>query len=195
MSSVLDLVNDSLGNGGFSAIAEQLGIDTDTASKAVGQALPALLGALSHNASDDAGAGSLLDALTSGHDGSALANPMQAMLNGDGAKILGHVFGNNEDQVSQLLGNKSGIGSGNMSKLLVMLAPLLLGALGKMMKSGGNSKSDLQDQLDQATTQARGGDSDNVLGGLGDILGGVLGGSGSGGGGVLGSILGKVLGN
>ena len=198
MSSALDLVTDALGNDGISAIADKLGVDSDGATNAIGQALPMLLGALSHNASDDDGAGSLFDALTNDHDGSALSNPLDAMLNGQGAKILGHIFGDKEDQAAQLLGDKSGIGLGGARKLLIMLAPLLLGALGKMMKSGGGSKGDLQSQLERDAAKAKEKDSGDLMGGLGDILGGVLGGSGGSGGsgssGVLGSILGKVLG-
>ncbi len=100
----------------------------------------------------------------------------------DGEKIVGHVFGDNSDQVVQTLGGNLG-GSNNLVKqLLPILAPIVLSYLTKQLAGRG--------QQDQAAATG---------GGLQDILGSILGGmggvgAGGQGGGGLGDILGGLLG-
>lgn len=188
--SISEQVLQALQGDGISNIASQLGVDSETATKAVSSALPALLGALSHNASDDKGADSLFNALSSDHDGSALDDPISALLNGPGAGILKHLFGDQQDEAANLVGKSSGLMSGQSLKLMMMLAPLVLGALGKVVKSGG-SKGDVVKDIESSTKAAHDSQPD-ILGGLGSIIGGLGGSSQSGSG--LGSILGKILG-
>jgi hypothetical protein len=103
-----------------------------------------------------------LTALTSGkHDGSILGN-ISGFLNGgdftDGNKILGHVLGGNQDQMVQGLSSKTGVDSSIISKILPMLAPIIMGYLAKQTKKDGVSTGS----------------------GLNDILGGLMGGNGGG---------------
>lgn len=165
-------------------LADQLGTDPDTAMDAARKALPALLGGLSSNVSAG-GADALGAALWRDHDGSLLdsADPLAAVDAVDGQKIIGHIFGDRQDQVVEKLGATSGAGSSLFSKLLPLLAPLVMAWLakqvgGSLAGAGGTAKG---------TTPAGGSG-----GGLGDLLGGLLGGGGSGGG--LGDLLGGLLG-
>ncbi|HUP72499.1 MAG TPA: hypothetical protein VM282_05585 [Acidimicrobiales bacterium] len=78
------------------------------------------------------------------------------------------------------------LGSGNkdsmMSKLLPMLAPIVMAYLAKRMTGGSGSGTKDKAEADDA-----------LPGGLGELLGGLLGGS-SGGSGGLGDLLGGLLG-
>jgi len=53
----------------------------------------------------------------------------------DGAKILKHVFPDNNQTVQNNLAKKTGLDAGQVSGLLTRLAPMVLGALGNQKKS------------------------------------------------------------
>ena len=157
-------------------LASQLGVSEEEAASATKAALPALLGGMGANAADPNGLASLEKAVSQ-HDGSLLDGgvDLSQVDTTDGGKIVQHVFGDNKDAVVDQLGGLGGGGASTISKLLPLLAPLVMSYLGKKMLSGGSSGS--------------GGSSSG--GGLGGLLGGLLGGGGSGGGG-LGDLLGGL---
>jgi hypothetical protein len=108
-------VNDLLSQIPFGQLAQQLGVDEQTAQQAAQQALPALLSGMQANAADPEGAASLTEALGQ-HDDNLLDggvdfNQVDTV---DGDKIVSNVFGDNRDQViNQLGGMGSGGGFGN----------------------------------------------------------------------------------
>lgn len=162
-------------------LAARLGTDPETAMDAARRALPALLSGLDlevqSGQADALGAAALKD-----HDPGILAqdNPLSLIDFSDGEKFLGHMFGDNRGAVEQRLGASGKAEAGLFSKLLPMLAPLVMSWLAGRMKSKAGSAS-----------------SGGGGGGLGDILGGLLGGEGAGGtapGGGLGDLLGGILG-
>jgi hypothetical protein len=163
MSGILDLLNSDMGKELVSSISQKTGIDASQASNVVSSGLPALMGAMQSNLSSGEGASGLLSALTSGkHDGGILDN-IGGFLNGgdfsDGSKILGHVLGGNQDTMVQGLSSKTGVDSGIISKILPMLAPIVMGYLGKQTKSNGVSNgADLSGMLGSLLGGA-GGDS------------------------------------
>ena len=162
MSGILDLLNSDMGKQIISSVSEKTGLDASQATKVVSSTLPALLGQMQNNLTSKDGASGLLTALTSGkHDGSILDN-IGGFLNGgdftDGSKILGHVLGGNQDKMVQGLSSKTGVDSSIISKILPMLAPIIMGYLAKQTKK----------------------DSVSTGSGLNDILGGLMGGNGGG---------------
>lgn len=176
MSGISDLLNSDLGKQLVQSISEKTGINPTQASDVVSSSMPALLGQMQNNVLKGEGASGLLNALTSGkHDGSILDN-LGGFLNGgdfsDGNKILGHVLGNNQDTMVQGLSAKTGVDSSIISKILPMLAPIIMGYLGKQTKNSNVSSTP----------------------DLGGLLGGLLGGGNSSGGSSFGgSILTSVL--
>jgi hypothetical protein len=172
------MVDDILSQISAEELAQQLGTDPDTAMDAVHKALPTLAGAMSGNV--QAGGGEALGAaIQRDHDGSLLdqPQPLAAVDTTDGAKILEHVLGSRRGQVEQTLGSTSKADSSIFSRLLPMLAPLMMAWLGKRIGGGATA------------SQADAG------GGLGDVLGDLMGGGATAGaGGGLGSILGDLLG-
>ena len=164
-------------------LAQQLGVDEQTAEQATRQALPALLGGMQANAHDPSGAASLGQALGQ-HDDNLLDGGVDfgQVDTVDGDKIVSNVFGDNREQVVSQLGGFGGGGGGGsnlIAKLLPILAPIVMSYLAKQFsrRSGGT------------TTASATGDG----GGLEDLLGGLLGGQGGSGGGI-GDLLGGLLG-
>jgi hypothetical protein len=157
-------------------LASLLGVDEATAEQATRQAIPALLGGMQANAEDPAGAASLAGALGDHPsdliDGGVDLDQVDA---NDGEKIVGNVFGTNQDQVAQTLGgNLGGQGGGLIKQLLPILAPIVLAYLSKRLMGQGQGGS---------------GGQNNPFGGatgsanpLNDMLNSMLGGGGAGGG-------------
>lgn len=159
-------------------IAAQLGVDTGTAQAAVEQGGGAILSGLQKNAETPEGA-SAIEAALSKHAGVGEAVDVDAVDTADGEKILGHIFGAQEQEVARSLTDAPQTAGIDFGKLLPMLAPIVMGLLAKNT-SGGNASA--------------GG----AGGGIGDVIGGLLGGGGqqggSGGGFDIGGLLGGLLG-
>lgn len=177
MTGLLDLVNSDLGKQIIGNISEQTGINQNQAKEVVSSSLPELLGAMQGNMLSGDGASGLLGALTSGkHDGSILDNLSGFLGSGDfsdGGKILSHVLGNNLGAVENGISKKTGVDSSIIAKILPMLAPIIMGYLGKQAKNKNvSSTTDLGGLLGGLLTGATSG---NNSGGLGSsILTGAL---------------------
>ena len=156
--SLLDLVNQQLDDRAVAQISQELGVDSNTTRQAVPAALTALLGGLSHNASQPAGAQQLLGALSKDHDGSILDNLTGALgnpqLGQQGAGILGHIFGGRRPAVETQVGHATGLNAANAGRLLILLAPFVLGALGRMQRQKGLDQGGLTDVLGQERQKA-----------------------------------------
>lgn len=177
MSSLLDTLNQALGDDSVNKISQQIGAHPDQTRTAIQQALPMILGALGQEAADPQRAPGLHKALAEDHDGSVLDDP-QAYLSGDlpqkatdGQGILDHVLGDRQPAAQQALSSKSGLDLGKIASLLPILAPLVMSLLGKQSRSGGIGSGDLASILRGETTQAAGASPD-----IGDLLGSILGG-------------------
>ena len=139
--SILDMLQQRLGGDAVQQISAQLGADHGTTQSAIAAALPMLVGALAQNAQNPAQAGSLATALQKDHDGSVLDDVAGYLGRGgnaaDGNGILGHVLGGRTDAVATGLSQVSGLDPAKAGALLSMLAPLVMGALGKAQRQGG----------------------------------------------------------
>lgn len=173
MSSVLDLLYSRLGAGGIEMISSQLGIDPQTAQKAVAGAIPVLTGAMARKASNPAGAAALHRALQQ-HDGSILDHAIEILGQGDesgaGAGILGHIFGGAQDHAVTSLAKATGLDSGTAMRLLAMLAPLVMGVLGRARRQQGLDPGDLAGLLRAEHEQAQSAVPASVLSGLSGLL-------------------------
>lgn len=167
MSSLQDLLGAQQGNAALQEISSNVGAEPSAVNSAIQAALPMILGSLANNASTPQGAASLNTALEQDHDGSILDNlgglgsmifgggqqPAPAPRQADAGGILGHILGNNQGQVVQHASNQSGLDAGQVAQIVMMLAPIVMGYLGR-----------------QKQEQGVGAD------GLGGLLGGLLGG-------------------
>jgi hypothetical protein len=181
----MSAVDDIMANVPMDQLAAQLGVDEATAEQAARQAIPALLGGMQANAEDPAGARSLAGALGD-HPGDLIEGgvDLDQVDADDGQKIVGNIFGPNQDQVAQTLGgNLGGQAGGLIKQLLPILAPIVLAYLSKRL-------------MGQQQGGATSGSSNPLTEILGSMLGGGAAGSGSGqaaGGSIL-DMLGGLLG-
>ena len=207
--SLLDLVTQQLGGNGIRQLSQQIGADEQQTAGAVQMALPVLLGGLAKNAQSPDGAQALGRALDKDHDpglldnlGAMLGGGGAGALGGAGAGILGHVLGGRQPAVEQGLGKATGLNSGQVGKLLMILAPIVMAALAKQKQQRGvdagglggmleGEREDLQRKNPKlgglASMLDRDGDG-SIIDDLGKLAGG--GGAGGGLGGMLGGILG-----
>ena len=175
MSSVLDAVRQQLGPDTIQQLSGVLGADPAATSNALSLALPALLGGLAQNAAQPEGAAALDNALNE-HDGSILDNLGSMFggggsgggaLTGIGGAILGHIFGGRRGSVEEGVGKASGLNAAQVAQLMAMLAPIVMGVLGRMKQTKGLDASRLPGALNEG--------SQDPGGGLGSILGGIFG--------------------
>ena len=176
MTSVLDAVRQQLGPDTIQQFSGALGADPATTSNAISLALPALLGGLAQNAARPEGAVALDNALNQ-HDGSILDNlggmfgggggAGGGALGGIGGAILGHIFGGRRGSVEQGVGNASGLNGAQVAQLMAMLAPIVMGVLGRMKQTKGLDAN----RLPEVLNDSGGGPS----GSFGSILGGIFG--------------------
>ena len=169
MPSILETITGALTGNALQQVNKQLGTNDASAQGAIAAALPVLLSALAKNASSPEGAAKLGAALARDHDGSIFNDVAGAVTNhqaGAGASILKHVLGARQDAVTTGLGQATGLDAGKAGALLSMLAPMVLGAVGRAQRSGG---------LDAGGLAAALGQEDSRSGASGGALGGLLG--------------------
>ncbi len=164
-------------------LSSQLGTDATQTRSAVATALPLLLGALGRNAAQPQGAEALLGALQRDHQPAAgagaggldLGGLLGSLLGGggsaaggQGADILGHVFGSQRPQAEAGLAQATGLGA-NAGQLLQLLAPIVMSFLAQRVQAGGLDAGSLGRTLGHERDRAR------QPGGMGGLGGGVLG--------------------
>jgi hypothetical protein len=158
MASLIDLVKEHLGPEELSQISQQLGTDQVTTQQAVNAALPALVGGLANTAQQPQGVSGfqvlvISHAVVLGGLGSLLGAGAPA----DGGGVLGRILGQHQPEVQQGVQQASGLGSDQTRKLLMILAPIVLGALAKRSMSHGtaNDQAAIQQSLQQDGQHAR----------------------------------------
>ena len=148
--SLLETLQQRLGGQAVEQISRKIGSDPGTTGNAIDAALPLLLAAVARNASNGAQAQSLNTAVAQDHDGSVL-DDVSGYLNraetGPGAGILRHVLGGNQPTVEHGLSQTTGLDAGKAGQLLMMLAPLVMGALGRAKQERGLDAGGLSNLL------------------------------------------------
>jgi hypothetical protein len=152
------LLGQVLGGGNVGAISQAIGADESTTSTAIQAALPMLLGGLARNAQSEDGASALAGALDRDHDGSVLDDIAGFVMGGgaqqaNGAGILGHIFGGNQPAVEQGVSQASGLDMGTVARLLPILAPIVMGYLGRQKQEQGMDAGALAGMLGGAHQQ------------------------------------------
>ncbi len=152
MSSLFEALSQQLGGDTLRQMAGQLGTDERTAGAAMSAALPLLLGALGRNSASPEGASALFNAVSKDHDGSILddlAGHLRDPQAGPGDGILRHVLGGKRNAVEAGVSKATGMPSESVGRMLVMLAPVVMGALGKAQRQQGMNARGLAGLLGQ----------------------------------------------
>lgn len=169
------LLNDTLSGDTVSQISQSIGADEGSTNNAIQAALPILLGGLAHQSSTDEGASALAGALERDHDGSLLDN-LGGLFGGmvgdnraaNGAGILGHIFGGRQQTIEQGVSQASGMDMSKVGPLLAILAPIVMGAIGRTRQQSGAGAADLGGLLGGAVQQS--GAGSGLMGILGSVL-------------------------
>lgn len=177
MSGLLDLVANHLDSDSISKISQAIGADTEQTQSAIAAALPTLLGGLARNAAEPTGQEQLHNALSRDHDGSLL-DQLGGLFGGKteqvtaskkataGGAILDHILGKSRSRVEEGVSKTSGLSTGQTMKLLMMVAPMLMGILGKRQKEEQLSPGGLGDMLRGERQQV-----ESATGGGGGLMG------------------------
>lgn len=174
--NITDLITGGIGSKAISLVAKTLNIDESKAKWVVAAAVPLMIAALNYNSKKSKEKEEGINKALEKHNGGIFDQIGNLFGNGpseDDNKIVNHMFGSNTEVVKDNLAAKTGLSADKIGGALAILAPIVMGYLGKQKQQESSS------------------------GGIGDLLGSVLGGgqsNSSAGGGILGSILGSVLG-
>jgi len=152
MNVITQMITQRVAGTAASQLAQRLGISESTAQTAVQLAVPVIVAALARNASQPQGAQDLHQAVASDHDGSILdqltsylGNPQAA----NGSGILGHVLGGERPAVESNLAQATGMDQNSAGSLLEMVAPLVMGAVGREQQQNGLDPNGLSQFLAQ----------------------------------------------
>ncbi len=197
---LMQMLQSQLDDNVLDQISGQIGADKEQTAAAASGIFASLLGGLANNATSEGGLSSLMGALDRNHDGSVL-DDVPGLIGGllenggqgsgatNGLGILNHILGGQQETVAEQVSQTSGLNMGQVMKLLPVLAPIVMGVLGRAKNQGGLDLGNLAGILLGSAQQ--GAEQSGMGGLLGSVLGGVLGGGNQGG---LGGLLGNILG-
>lgn len=175
---MMSAVTDILAQLPLGELSKQLGTSEKETKTASTQVITSLLGGLTANTQNSAGEASLASALashvTAGQAFQATGVDVAKVDTTDGAKIVKHALGASTQQTAEALSAKTGTDESLLSKLLPILAPIVLAYVAN--KAMGSSSTKASSGTDVITS----------------VLGGLLGGSSSSTGSVLGSASGNL---
>lgn len=154
--NLLSQVTNLLDENTVSSLANLVGGSSGATQKTIGAALPKLLNGFSESVSTRSGAENMLGLITEGnHDGSILDHIPSLLSGGSatenflsgGQSLLSSIFGNKLSSLLDGLGAVGNMGKSANSTILGALAPILMGAIGKIVKSENLSATGLQNLL------------------------------------------------
>jgi len=194
--SLIDLLTGNAGNQVADRAESKFGISRNQMIALLAVAAPLVISYLRKKSQDSKEAEALNNALDKDHDGSILDNVSQAEARQDeGNSILSHVFGNDKQNVENQLSQNTGISIDKIGPILAMLAPLIMGYIGKEKQQNNVGAGGLGDLLGGILGNASQQSQNQQSSPLNDILSSVLGnGNSHSSGNPLNDILGNVLG-
>jgi hypothetical protein len=172
MNVISQVITQRLAGAAAGQMAQRLGISESTAQIAVQMAVPLIVSALARNAAQPQGAQDLHDAVASDHDGSILENLTGYLGNpqaANGSGILGHVLGEQRPAVENQLAQATGLDPTSAGGLLEMIAPVVMGAVGREQQQSGLDAQGLGQYLGDQQQQAQAANPD-LMGTLNSML-------------------------
>jgi|SRR5687767_13177618 len=152
-----DVLDGKLDQDLISELRREIGAESNEQTEAAASGvISSLVAGLNRNAEKPGGLDGLLAALDRDHDGSILDDAVGFIFGRkkipnpkttDGPGILEHIFGNKQDDVNEALGRNTGLSKSKILQLMMTLAPLVLGVLGKKRNQQGYGRQQLGDLL------------------------------------------------
>ena len=129
----MDLLNMITGlltsNSSVDALSAKTGTDSSQTKGILSAALPMLFGALTDNASSEAGASSLLGALSQHTNTARIEEQISNADAEDGSKIIAHILGKKQSEVVKAISAKTGSDEKQVSALLSNVAPGMMSTI------------------------------------------------------------------
>ena len=185
------LLGSMTSNDSVNSVSKKTGVSSNLTSKLLVMAIPMLISYMTKNASKKEGAQSLLGALTQHTSTATVSNQVANADEVDGAKIIAHILGKDQNAIINNLAKESGASVNEVSSILNNIAPALLNGLSTATtatataskpKKPKENKVDLSDGIDLTDIAAllNGGSvantqSNAAAGLLGSLLGGSTG--------------------
>lgn len=139
----------------LSAASEKTGLSSKQIRTILLYVLPILVSQLAKNASNKKGEDSLALALTQHNSTSSIDKQIKNADVADGAKIIGHIFGNNSSAVVNDAAKQTGFSAKDVSAVLNVIAPALLNNLSTASNASaqqGTNLGSLMSLFGQAAT-------------------------------------------
>ncbi|GGD61080.1 hypothetical protein GCM10011514_26330 [Emticicia aquatilis] len=149
---ILGLIKDKLTDSVIEKVSNFLGEHPENIGSALNSSVPIVLGGIMRNASNDEETGKVMDVLKDGgHTGEILDDLPNLLSNFDktqllitiGSNIFNHFTGSKSNSIVEKLSTLTGIRKTSASSLVGLAAPLVLGALGKVVNKEGLGVSGL----------------------------------------------------
>lgn len=189
---LIDLLTGNTSKQVASQAEKKFGVNKNQIIALLVVATPLIISYLRKKSQNAKEAEALSTALEKDHDGSILNHPEELEhRQKEGDSILNHIFGAEKSQVQNSLSENTGISMDKIGPILAMLAPLIMGFIGKQKQSQNVNSGGIGDLLGSILGQGERAQNSGVLGG---ILEGVLGGNKQGAGSPLNELLSKVIG-
>lgn len=158
------------------SIAEAIGIDRSKAQSAVTAAVPGVLAGLASSAAQPGGAQRIAEAVTENRGifdsiSSIFGGGSQSSLLNMGSQLVTSLFGTRDSRaLSDAVSSYAGLGSAQGASLIGMLAPLIMGGIGKAL--GGSEPSAV------GISSLLAGQKNNIMSALPSSVGAMLSGTG-----------------
>jgi outer membrane protein OmpA-like peptidoglycan-associated protein len=156
MASIIDQVREAVSPDLVRSVSGLIGESTTTTSKGFAAVLPAILAGIADTASTPTGAQRVRSMITDGGLGASMLEKIPGMLAGGattdtlmaaGRQLLGGLFGNKQDGVTEVVARSSGMSGSAMRSLMSLAAPLVMSVLGREITSRGLDASGLMNLL------------------------------------------------
>lgn len=151
---IMDLISKQLSNPDIlKQIGDSVNAKPDQVEKVAKLGLPTMLEQLNRNTKDKEGKLALTNALDQHKDDNMddITGFLKVVDTKDGAKILEHVFSNKNQKVQSTLSKQSGMKTSQVSGIMAMLAPMVLGILGNQKKSQNLDADGVSNMISQVT--------------------------------------------
>ena len=175
--NLVDLITSQLGGGTVSKLAGALGLEPDQAQAGLRAGVPAILAGLTAASSTPDGAQRIADAAARQDTGildnfaNVLGGQATALSQGGASTLNSLLGGGMLSSLTSALSKFTGIGQSGLGSLLGMIAPLIMGVLGRQQSSLGLDASGLANLLSSQKQNI----ANAMPAGLGSMLGSIPG--------------------
>lgn len=192
------LMNSFMSGSAIQALSAKTGLSEKQLKMILAIAIPLLIKKMTSNAASQSGANSLLGALGQHQNSRDIQSQLEEADEEDGAKIVGHILGDDRDQLVQSVAGEAGVGEQDVERVLGNISPSILSGLSAATSAAQGQQAsgvDLSDGLDLGDVLSMFGGAHQQPasgGGIGGLLGSLFGGGApaQNSGGLLGSLLG-----